>query len=407
MSWPIALSSQSEQGHEAILHLALRARGPNVYIKHIDPQQVVAVSELAQVDDFEYLANALDDSQPRIAPAQINLDHTIGKEREYDAWQQDVTLTLMGTKSSASYDSVEVGVKGGDVLQRMNWNLSVMAGSQDLSSGISGNIAWQGAPVVFKAHWYQFSITEQNSQLVARYGRGKALDGYSLSLQYPYGFDATTYQGKAGLSYLSNRAEQEQSQSWRFEHQQSWYIDRVDWGVRQYSNIQWLSGETDDPLSLEGDSWKGIQGSLGMSVNAFGVGIEGRYDHAERRDATTNLLQLGGVRSGVLSQQAQIHWLLTPELPLAYARGNDYSNTSVSLFTRHSNWRLYYSEPKMEQSKLAKIIGVRGEASVDWFRSGITNVQIHYGMAQVDDLIRAESAKSKSVEAWLSLYYQY
>ncbi len=397
VSWPMELSHGDST---ELLHVSIKSRGPNLYKREVNHTQIAKVTELADFAQYAYLKENTDEPD-LITDAAINLDTSIGQERDYDVWQQDVTFTLSGSEASASYGSTEVGVKGGDLLQRLNWNATAMKATHDLDSGFSANLAWHGWPVKLKAHAYQMDLSDSVSEnFRASYGEESSLSGYSLTAELPYNLASTTYRGKASVSYITNNSGLLDTKTMRLEHEQSWYLDRVKWGVNQYSNLQVLSGDSE--LGTGSDSWRGVQGSLGLAVNVFGFGMGVTHDHAERSDSDYQLLQLGGISSGVLAEDAHVNWLLAPELALGYAAGNKFTNTKFSLFKRNSNWQLYYSQPKLEGDKLAEIIGLKGQSRIDAFRSGLTNVAIEYGIANVKG-----QDESNKAEGWLSLRYQY
>ncbi len=401
VSWPVALTAKDD-AREQLLHVSMMSRGPELFARDLEPEHFVQVTEFTDFNDFEYLKE-LTDSEHRIVDAEINLDTSIGSEQDYDIWNQDITFTLSGTRASASYGSTEIGLKGSDILQRLSWNVSLMEASDDLESGYSANVAWQGWPIKLKAHAYQmeFSNTASNAfQQSYAQGSDRELEGYYLAAEYPYAIASSTYSGNLSISYLSNDSNIQDSQAIRLEHSQSWYMDKVNWGITQYSNLQVLSGETD--INSVNDSWRGVQGSFTLSGHYAGFGLGVSYEHAERNDAETNLLQLGGIASGVLNQQAHANWLLTPELALGYATGNKYTNTQFNFYKRGSGWNLYYSEPKMEDQKLAEIVGIKGQSNMNMFGAGLSNIMIQYGLANV----KPEQGEEE-VEGWLSFRYQY
>lgn len=404
VSWPIEVSSDEET---ELLHVSIMSRGPDLFKRNIKQNSLVKVNEYTNFNNFDYLQDNTD-SKVMIAKAKIDLDASIGEESDYSVWDQDVTLTLTGTATSASYSSTEIGIKGGDLLQRLNWNLAAMSGSDDLKSGFSGNIEWQGLPVKLKAHAYQLELSDSVSTLMLdSYANGNDRDlyGYSFTAELPYNIPSSTYRAEASISYLSNQSGAIDTETLRFMHKQSWFLDRVNWGLAQHSNLQVLSGDTDFNgvnFNNNSDDWKGVQGSLGLSANAFGFGVAINYEHAERNDSEHDLLHLGGIGSGVLNPESHVNWLFAPELSLGYASGNKYQNTRFSIYKRNSGWQLYYSEPEVEGTKVAEIFGLKGEGQLNLFRSGITNVVVEYGVANVKP-----TAGEENLEGWLSLRYQY
>lgn len=399
VAWPIELE---KDGHKSLLHTSMMSRGPDLYMRSIEQDKLVAVTEFADLDSFDYLLENTD-SKTMIAEAKVDLDSAVGQERDYNIWDQDTTFTLTGTAASASYQSTEVGIKGADLLQRMNWNLAAMLGSDELKSGFAANFEWQGLPVALKAHAYQLELSESASNNFQNsYTRGddRDLHGYNFTASLPYNIASSTYRAEASVSYLSNQSQELDTTAVRLQHKQSWFMDRVKWGLSQHSNLQVLSGDTE--LYGIADDWRGVQGSLGFAVNAFGFGVAMNYQHAERNDTNLDLLQLGGVGSGVVTPDAHVNWLFAPELSFGYASGNKYQNIKISLYKRHSGWQLYYSEPEVEGAKVAEIFGLKSEGQLSLFRAGLTDVVFEYGIANVKP-----SSGKENVEGWLSLRYQY
>lgn len=342
VAWPVELE---KEGQKSLLHVSMMSRGPDIFKRDIHADKLVQVSAFTDTQNFDYLQKNTD-SEFMIAKAKIDLDSSIGEERDYSVFDHDITLTLAGTNASASYKSKEIGIKGGDLLQKLNWNLTAMSGSGDLKSGFSGNLEWQGLPVHLKAHAYQIEFSDEvTSGFQNAYGKGndRNLNGYSFTAELPYGIASSTYKGKASVSYLSNQSDALDTKGFRLEHKQSWFLDRVKWGLVQHSSLQLLSGDTD--LNGTTDDWRGVQGNFGVAANAFGFGLAVNYEHAERSDSDYKLLQLGGIGSGVLTPETHMNWILSPELSLGYAQGNKYQNTKISFYKRHSNWQLYYAEP--------------------------------------------------------------
>ena len=399
VAWPIELE---KDGHKSLLHTSIMSRGPDLFERSLEQDKFVAVTEFTNFENFDYLLDNTN-SKTVIAKAKVDFDQSIGEERDYNIWDQDTTFTLTGTAASASYQSTEVGIKGADLLQRINWNLAAMSGSDDLKSGFAGNLEWKGLPVTLKAHAYQIELSESvsnNFQNSYTSGDDRDLHGYNFTASLPYNIPFSTYRAEASVSYLSNQSQVMDTTAVRLQHKQNWFMDRVKWGLSQHSNLQILSGDTE--LYGVTDDWRGVQGSLGFAVNALGFGVGVSYEHTERNDTNLALLQLGGVGSGVVTPDAHVNWLFSPELSFGYASGNKVQNTKVSLYKRHSGWQLYYSEPEVEGAKVAEIIGLKSEGGFSLFRSGITDVFFEYGIANV----KLSSGK-ENVEGWLSLRYQY
>lgn len=406
VSWPVELNQvQLEKDGEKndwLMHVSIQSRGPDIFVKPLSASAAQPVSKLANQSDFDYLLKNTD-SKVMMPDAALNLDASIGEERDYSIWDQDVTALLTGTEASASYGTSEIGIKGGDLLQRLNWQVSLMQGTHDLESGFSGSIAWQGWPVKLAGHVYQLKASDTvSTNFMPEVNRGddNQLNGFYMEAAKPYQLASTTYKGEVSATYMENLSDWQDTKAVRLSHYQVWGGDRVKWGWAQHSKINILSGETD--IATQTESWDGLEAELGLAIHGFGFKIAANYQYAERTGTDLTLLQFGGSQSGSLVGKGQANIIFAPEFALGAALGNEFENTKFSLSGRSSGFELYYSEPKMEGQKLAEVIGFAGAGSVDIFRAGLTNITISYGIAEVKPVNGDDE-----VEAWLSWFYQF
>ena len=406
VSWPIELTqvqlTPDGEKQDWLMHVSTQSRGPDIFVKPYNSIDPVVVTKLADQNNFDYLA-ANTDSKVLMPEAAINLDTSIGEERAYDIWDQDITDTLTGTEATASYGSSEIGIKGGDLLQRLNWQANIMEGTHDLASGFSASIAWQGWPIKLTGHIYQAELSNTASPNIlpeSFLNKDKKLSGFYLSGSKPYGLNASNYRGNITATYMENLSDWQDTQAVKLSHTQITGQDFVKWGWSQHSRLEFLSGETDTPTLNE--SWQGINADLGLAAHVFGFQFAANYQFAERTGTDMALLQFGGIDSATFLSKGQANTVFSSEFALGYALGNEFSDLKLSLSQRQSGYEFYYSEPNIDGQKIAEVIGVAGQSKVDIFRSGLTNIVLKYGVAEVNPV-----AGDSEVEAWLSWFYQF
>ena len=113
---------------------------------------------------------------------------------EWD-WPPRKTLTLSGTINSASTHLSEVGLKGSDLLQRVNWHINLAGNIDGSHQGVSSVLQYNGLPVSITAdlHWFELDLGEQNWDIA---GINTEYAGVGLDVSRHYRFGAFSgYQG--------------------------------------------------------------------------------------------------------------------------------------------------------------------------------------------------------------------
>jgi len=416
VSWPMELVQKVETDSEVedqaeqqtatnLLNVSVQSRGPDIFTQALMANNFTAVTEFSDVNALSAVSNN-SDSPIKMPAAKLSADTSIGKEYDYHVKGQDITFVWIGSESSASIGASELGFKGSDLLQKTNWDISFLAsGRGGLKNGVSGNFTLSSLPIKFSAHIYDFeldpSLQTNSSAAVTK----ESYTGYRLSANYPYLFThglLATYKGE--LTVAMNAQEQSFAETTITEisHQQSWSFDKQTWGLTQSSDFTYLEGETDIESLTTTEQWNGSQGALSFGGHIFGMKLTVLGQFAKRNDTNLNLLSLGGVETNIINAKAHSNWLFSPELPFYFQSGNDYKNTTISLNGRASSWELYYSAPEMDDVNRAKIIGFKDSVSIDMFRSGITNLEIKYGIADVQ-----LDEDGHKIQAWLIGIYRF
>lgn len=390
ISWPIAT------GNDTLLHLATNSQGPDVY--------QLALSEA----NSQIVKNTVNHSKVgiqlaskhKVEKATITIDETIGKHKPYGVGPQKGTITLGMSNSSASSSLFELGYKSGDALKRFDWQVHV---SQDvfsnIISGYGANIRWQGWPIKLAAHAYQFDLKTQQQHEFSLPAADIEEQGLQLQASYPYRSDTLTLNtiGQINLSEHNNLSNKYAALGF----EQSWFYDQQTWGITQQANLHYLSGEIEtDSISKDSRSYQGNNGDITLTghFKAFYLGVN--YTWADRSSDAGNLLSLGGFNSTLIQPKAHFNKQLAPELAFYYQTANDYKK--ITAFIPFNGIEAFYTRHEMSEQAIIDSYGVKGSISNDFGFTGINNIVIDFGVAQVNP----ENQKSDT-QAWIGLWHKW
>lgn len=406
VAWPMEL--QGDQSTRILLS-SYRATGPNLYELKTDKSEWSLVTQLSDQADWSYL-DAVSPYPIKMPAAKMSQDTSIGEIKDYVSseglWRQQKTITLGGHFSSASTNLMEIGIKGGDLLQMLNWQInSSFDLLDDSASGISGYVNWQQLPVKLSGDFHYFDLNyQQQSTAVGK--DSSTFAGFGLTADYPYRL-AETYRGKFFVAFDHNEAEPNgyavvSNQTLSYGHEQSFWFDRQTWGIEQSSRFTWLSGEAENDLSKVKNTFDGLDMQISLGAHYHGIKFQADYIGAERTGSNNDVLSIGGMPSTLIAQNMFSHWLLVPELPYGFDSGNEFDRITLSLSQRAGGGQLYFSELYVDSLHILDIYGIRGSQKIDVQGPGLTNLAIDFGFASIVD-----RNDNYELQAWFGLRYQY
>lgn len=395
VTWPMV------KGDNELLHLAINSEGSDVYQLDLTKanSKVITNTTTSSVMTVN-LADKL-----KLAKASITIDESIGEESAYGIGPQQGTVTLAESYYSASSSMLEVGYKSGDVLSRFDWQVNA---SQDvfsnIISGASAAVRWQGWPVKLLAHGYHFSLKtdQQESDALAL---GKTTEqGLLLEARYPYSAETLSVDlfAQVQTSQFENSQNVDfSSQSFSLGIEQSWSHDQQSWGLTQALNAQLISA-TDDLAKLNGNdgSYTGSNGLLNLGAHIHGYGLGFNYIWAQRSEDAGDILSLGGYSSTLIQEKAHLNKQLTPELAFYRQTGNDYQ--AYQAYIPLGFVEVFYTRHKMTEQAIIDSYGVKGTVNNNFGFTGLTNLAINYGIAQVNP-----ENESSDTQGWVGLSYKW
>jgi Tol biopolymer transport system component len=395
VTWPMA------QADNKLLHLAINPEGSDVFQLDLAKanKQLITDTTTSSAMTVE-LADKL-----KLARATVDIDESIGEQSTYGIGPQQGTITLAESYYSASSSIFEVGYKSGDVLSRFDWQVNV---SQDvfnnIISGASAAVRWQGWPVKLLAHSYLFNLKtdQQDSDALAL---GKTTEkGLFLEARYPYLSESLSVDifAQAQVSQFDDSQNVSfSSQSFSIGVDQHWSYDQQNWGVSQEVSAQLISAK-DDLAKINGNdgSYTGSNGFINISAHIKNYALGVNYLWAQRSEDANDILSLGGYTSTLIQEKAHLNKKLAPELAFYRQTGNDYQ--AIQAYIPLGLVNIFYTRHKMTEQAIIDSYGVKGTLNNDFGFTGVTNLAINYGIAQVNP----ENKKSDT-QGWVGLSYKW
>ena len=390
ISWPVVT------GDDELLHLSTNSQGPDIYQLTLSKTNKQVISKTVKHSKV----NAQFAGKHKVDKATITIDEAIGQHKPYGVGPQKGTITLGFSNSSASSSLVELGYKSSDALQRFDWQVHI---SQDIFSnvlsGYGANVRWQGWPIKLAAHAYQFDLKTQQQHDFSLPLNNIEEQGLQLQASYPFRSDTLTINtiGQISLSDHNNLS----SKYAALGFEQSWFYDQQTWGIKQQANLHYLSGDIEtDLISKDNQSYQGNNGDITLSghFKAFHLGVN--YSWAERSSDAGNILNLGGFNSTLIQPKAHFNKQLAPELAFYSQTANDYKK--MTAFIPYNGIQAFYTRHEMSEQAIIDSYGVKGSLSNDFGFTGINNIVIDFGIAQVNP----ENQKSDT-QAWIGLWHKW
>jgi len=395
ITWPMA------KNNDELLHLAVNAQGPDVYQLKLAKENSKLIANTTNSSAVTVnLAESL-----KLGNASIAINESIGEQSAYGIGPQQGTITLAESYYSASSSIFELGYKSGDVLSRFDWQVNA---SQDvfnnIISGASATVRWQGWPVKLLAHSYLFNLkTEQQDSDALTLGKTTER-GLFFEARYPYSVETFSVEVFAQMqaSQFENSLQVNfTKQSFSLGLEQAWSHDQQSWGIKQSLNAQLIAAQDEQAEINNNDGrYNGNNGQLNLSGHIQGFGLGFNYLWAQRSEDAGDTLSLGGYTSTLIQEKAHLNKQLAPELAFYRQAGNDYQ--AYQAYIPLGLIEIFYTRHEMTKQAVIDSYGVKGSLSNDFGFTGVTNLAINYGIAQVNP-----ENESSDTQGWLALSYKW
>jgi hypothetical protein len=248
-------------------------------------------------------------STPPVFTAQPVTSRPYGIGRQELGW-------FMSTSFAPDQQAIELGVRFGDVVGKLDTLLIGSLGRNDGAEGIALTTAWRGWPVELHAHLFSTDET----------------DGVEVRGRWSRYFQQSRLTLEAGA--LS---------------------DDLLFGSGAFSTRQVMgtaSLEEALRIDVDDDHYRGI---AALSYRAGSMRIAARY----QRDGGANVT-LGGLASSILPRSAYAHRILDPALPVAILAGDDYDGWRIESTVLFLPFTAFYQRHTLDGMHLS-LTGAQAE----------------------------------------------
>lgn len=238
--------------------------------------------------------------------------------REYGIGRQELSW-FSGTNFAPEQRALEVGVRLGDVVGRLDTLLMGSLAQNDAPSGVALATAWRGWPIALHGHAFA----------------AEGDIGGELRARYTHRFPLSRFTAEAGASDELLFA------ATSFATHQNFGTTRIDEGVR---------------LEVDDEHYRAIA-TAAYRTESFRIGA--RY----QRDGGTRMT-VGGIPSSILPRSAYAHVVLDPALPVALLSGDEYDGWRIESSLRALPFTFFYQRHELDETQLS-LAGAEAELSMD------------------------------------------
>lgn len=283
--------------------------------------------------------------------------------RAYGLGRQEL-YPLLGGSASSLGGVAEIGVRGGDVIGRLDWLVLGSLAENGWPAGGALAAAWRGWPVAVGFHLFRSEERPTREEDVARRGNTLDLDRQGLELwatrdwRWSGGAVAVAARG------LWNEVETRRALEQRIGSLEAFWGGARRWGkwrLQPGLGLHYESGRTEGA-----PSWSRYGGAarLGLGYDSTALSLTWRRDASVdlARAYPFDLYQLGGPEVSILPETALSGRIPVPALPVGALLGEDHEGQRAELtlgflpaplfYERHRVWGRF-TEPVAEEEWLS------------------------------------------------------
>jgi hypothetical protein len=326
-----ALSAAPAPDGRSIFYLSLESDGLDLRRLELTPE--IAAGTSRAPDLSAELAPVVRPATPE--PPEPFAAAELKPEREYGIGRQEL-LPLLGGGATSSGSLLEVGLRGGDVIGRLDW-LAIGSLSGSWPEGGALAAVWRGWPVDVGFHL--FSVEERPSE--QRGGLPGAFSAFDADRQGIELWAERDWRWSGGVLRLAGRALREEVDPLPgplsgTERTRTLGGLSAGWGGFR----RWGAWRASSGLSLRaesgrtgGESWQRYGGTVRLSLDRDDAGLSliWRRDASEDALDPADLYRLGGAPSSVLPPGALSGLIAVPALPFDTLVGGEHEGQRAEL----------------------------------------------------------------------------
>ncbi|HEX7181447.1 MAG TPA: hypothetical protein VF756_06360 [Thermoanaerobaculia bacterium] len=341
-----ALSPAPAPDGKALFFLSLESDGLDLRRLELTPEILAGSGPPADLP--EILAPAIRPATPE--PPEPFALAEVPAGRRYGLGRQEI-LPLIGGSDASSGGFWELGVRGGDILGRLDYLALGALSDQGWLEGGALAVAWRGWPVEVGFHLFRSEErpSEQRGTLSPRSQRGLDLERQGLELSA--GWERLWSGGRLRLDGRLLREEVDPALGEDLSRTGGSLAGGFG-GLRQWGQWRLTYGLTArrEEGRTEGDDWSRSSGAarLGLRRKDTGLSLSWRRDGSGGTFHPSELLQLGGTETSLLPRSATFSLIPVPALPFGTLVGTEHEGQRAELsldflpaplfFERHRVW---------------------------------------------------------------------
>jgi len=272
--------------------------------------------------------------------------------RPYAVGRQEL-LPLFGGGVASSGGALELGLRGGDVVGRIDWMIVGSLGERGWPDGGALAAAWRGWPVELGFHLFRSSERPTEGEGVARRGGLLDLDRSGLELSahrdWHWSGGDLAVAGRTLLNQVEPAGRGEALDQRLAAAALSWqgYRRWGRWTLQPAFGTHYEAGRTEGSSSWA--RWGGVA-RVGLGHDDTRLTLSWRRDASRDLGYAFDLYQLGGVDTSLLPESALANRIAVPALPVGALLGEDHEGQRAELsfgflpaplfYERHRLWGL-------------------------------------------------------------------
>ncbi|MCP1727818.1 hypothetical protein J2T60_001818 [Natronospira proteinivora] len=272
------------------------------------------------------------------------------ESRPYGAGPQFAS-SLLGFRWHRADRSLDLGIRGGDPVGRLDWMLAASRSSRGSLDGEVASVGWHGWPASLNMSLFRLDTALGEQSDMPHALRETFVDqeqrGLRLGTAYRQQMGLSHWRIQGGLNHARLRqAGQTLDQDWLdlgIAFQGHWR--RGDWRLQGGVQLQTWRGDSDDQ-SWERDDW-----SLNLGGGFRNTRLQASWHQAELGKTAPGMasLTLGGQMGTVNNQKTQPLTLYEPAIAAGLLQGQVYEKQALSL-SGPGNARLFHRRHRMGMS---------------------------------------------------------
>ena len=406
-----ALAPAPAPDGKALFYLSLEPDGLDLRRLELTPEVLAGLSR-TPIDLPTGLAPAIRPPEPE--PPQPFALAEAPAGRKYGLGRQELFPLLNWSGASAGSLS-EIGVRGGDVVGRLDWLLLGSFSGDGWAEGGAFALDWRGWPVEVGFHLFQSAErpSEQRSPVPSQLRRTLDLERRGVELSAIW----DRQWAGAGLRLAGRVLREDIDPALGIDlSRSSGSLEADAGGLHQWGRWRLTTGvgARVEEGRTDGDGWGRYRGTLrlGLRYEKSGLALAWRRDGSGGTLHPIDFLQLGGTESSLLPESATANLIPVPALPFGSLTGSEHEGQRAELrlgffpvplfYERHRVWQ--EGGPKGDWLSLA---GLEFRWTLDPLPIGrLPGFDLRAGAAQVLDKPYTEEVFGDDLRWWLTVVWR-